>query len=155
MTCKQALDLIDIGPFADVSEGRRDALRRHASGCSTCAQALAASAALDVNLRHLPQPGPPSDFTAALMARIARIEPSPGGPGRARSRANAATWLAALAAGVLIVLRALVTNASGSGFHPGAPGTLPTTASAALALTVGLILYVTGLFGPIRRALRR
>jgi hypothetical protein len=32
---------------------------------------------------------------------------------------------------------------------------VPTTASAALALTVGLTLYVIGLFGPIRRALRR
>jgi hypothetical protein len=155
MTCKHALDLIDIGPFADIPGAQRDAARRHASECAACAQALTAADALGADLRDLPQPALPPDFTAALMARIARIEPSDDGRARAQRRANDAASMAPLAAGVLIVLYALLASGSRPGFHSAAARVVPTTASAALALTVGLTLYVIGLFGPIRRALRR
>jgi len=156
MTCKHALDLIDVGTFADISAARRDAVRRHASECPACGQALRAAEALGADLHDLPQLAPPPDFTATLMARIARIEPEDDRRARVRRRTSGAASLALLAAGVLIVLRTIVASTSAPTFLLlGGISKVPTTASAALALTVGLILYMIGLFAPVRRVLRR
>ena len=51
----------------------------HARQCATCGPALEAAAALTADLAALPQPAPPPDLAAVVLARIAQIEPVPLG----------------------------------------------------------------------------
>ena len=74
MTCTHVLGLIDAGPFADYPRAHLDAAWEHARQCATCGPALQAAAALTADLPALPQPAPPPDLAAAVLARIARID---------------------------------------------------------------------------------
>jgi len=60
--------------------GRNPSLVRSRAQCSTCGPALEAAAALTANLAALPQPAPPPDVTAAVLARITQIDRAHSAP---------------------------------------------------------------------------
>jgi hypothetical protein len=149
MTCSHALDLIDIGPFADVPPAQLEAMRLHVRTCATCAKALHAAQTLDAGLRVLPQPAAPIELTAEVMARLARMETAEP-PVAARARSAGAS-LAALAAGAALLLGLGLAGQAGPILHiTAAGGPLPQTSGAALGFAAGLVLYVSGLFGSVR-----
>jgi anti-sigma factor RsiW len=154
MTCRHALDLIDAGPFVDGPRTHLDAALEHARHCATCGRALAAATALTADLTALPQPAPPRDLSAAVLARIVQIEPGvvatvKSTPSSTRDWSAWAT-LGGLAAGLAVILPGHATaielvSLRGSGMTAGLTG-LPGT----LAVAAGLTLYVAGLFVPLR-----
>src|SRR5262245_45074741 len=147
MTCTHALDLIDAGPLVDVSAAQRDALHRHTRECAACARAMQTAEIVAADLRALAQPAPPPELSASILAAIARVEPAREAVPGARERTVGVTSLAALAAGLAMLLATAMAGMAGSGIHLlGGGGALPTTGAAALALGAGLLLYVGGLF---------
>jgi hypothetical protein len=123
---------------------------------------------LKERLADLPEPTMPEGLAARTMARIARLEDEPatpasrspeggvlgvGGTGRAWALA-----LAGHAVGFGALVFVLLTGGSsasdltssrigGLGSLAGIPETAPVT----LALATGLLLYLAGLFAPLRR----
>jgi hypothetical protein len=113
-------------------------------------------------LKRLPDPAPPSTITATVMARIARdaerqAEAVATAP--APRRQDRPAWAWALV-GIAVVLGAriygLVVTESlpdftssriGLGHSLGMPG----VGSVSLALGLGLLVYLAGLFAPLRR----
>lgn len=162
MNCSHVLGLIDAGPFADYPAPHLDAAWRHATECATCGAALAASRALASGLAALPQPAPPPDLAAAVLARIARLDEAPARTS-AGVRSAAPAWpawaatLGALAAAVAIVLS--MWRGGGPAFadvmSPGAvlPAgglvPLPDTIAGVVFLAAGLVLYAAGLFAAV------
>jgi hypothetical protein len=149
MTCTHALDLIDIGPFADVPAAQLDALRLHVRTCASCAHALRAAEALAAGLGALAQPAPPPELTAAVIARIAEIEPVDEAPARKPSRSFGVS-LVWVAGGAALMVGVGLAGQLGPNLRVIPSGTLPTTTTAALGLAAGLALYVRGLLGPVR-----
>jgi hypothetical protein len=163
MTCEHVLGLIDAGPFADYPATHLDAAWKHARGCPSCGPALAAAAALDSSLAALPHPRPPADLTQQVMARIERTSSAatdehivPAGAGRAFHWAQWASLLGGLMAGLSMILAS-----QAHGFAEGIASVsfarttaglsaMPSSGGEAVALVAGLILYVAGLFAPIR-----
>ena len=137
MTCAHVLGLIDVGPFADYPPAHLDAAWEHARHCATCGPALEAANRLATDLAALPQPAPPPDLAAAVIARIARIEETPAGRSDARDWSPVITALGALAAGVAIAL----STPSGDAVQVD-PKWAP-------ILAAGLALYAAGLFAPL------
>jgi len=138
MTCAHVLGLIDAGPFADYPRAHLDAAWEHARTCATCGPALAAADRLARDLVGLPQPAPPPDLAAAVIARIARIEAE--GPAIHDGAPDWSPWmtaLGALAAGVAIAL----STTSG--------GEVAIDARWAPVAAAGLALYAAGLFAPL------
>ena len=165
MTCTHVLGLIDAGPFADYPRAHLDAAWQHARQCATCGPALEAAAALTADLAALPQPAPPPDLTAIVLARIARIEqadPAPAAaamPEKALSTRDRSAWASALgglAAGLAIVL-STAARRRGVDRHRVAQdqrdhrwsGRDVLDDHGALVLAAGLVLYVAGLFAPL------
>lgn len=165
MTCTHLLDLIDAGPLADYPRDHLDAAWAHARQCATCGRAWDAATALTAGLRALPQPTPPARMAAAVLARIAQIEPT--GPvsvvlvpeNRRRTHARdwpaLAIWCGGFAAALALVLSTRLGDAAAGAtlptFRTVAPGviTLPMTTAEALTLAAGLLLYVVGMFAPL------
>ena len=122
MTCAHVLGLIDAGPFADYPSAHLEAAWQHARQCATCGPALEAATALTTDLAGLARPAAPPDLTAAVLARIARIERPHPAPVAAEMPETTAlssprdwsAWATApggLAAGLMIAL----SMASGDG----------------------------------------
>lgn len=166
MTCAHVLGLIDAGPFADYPGAHLDAAWQHARQCPTCGPALETATALTSDLAALPQPAPPSDLAAAVLARITEIDrPAAAVTAvpRARARLNARDWSSALATALGSLAAGAATALS---MHPGnaaptAPAWLgmgqmtagleavPPTSTWALVLAAGLVVYAAGLFAPL------
>jgi hypothetical protein len=167
MTCTHVLDLIDAGPLADYPGAHLDAAWAHARQCATCGPALEAAAALTAGLSALVQPTPPPRVSAAILARIARIEPVGPAPTpqavpekrrlvSTRDWSALATGFGGVAAALVIVMSthlgdAVALDAAFPALRKIAPGvvTLPGTTAGALALAAGLVLYVVGMFAPL------
>lgn len=160
MTCAHVLGLIDAGPFADYPPEHLEAARAHARECPTCGPALEAATVMTAELRALPGPDAPGDLASIVMARIAQL-PEPGSAVAAATvrRADWAptlTVLGGLVAGLALILT-MPTGAEALGDFvtprlsaAGALATVPSSGPAALAIGAGLLLYVKGLFGPVR-----
>jgi len=160
MTCPHVLGLIDAGSFADYPQAHLDAARAHAQGCPTCGPALEAATVMTAELRALPGPGAPVELASIVMAQIAQL------PGPASAEAAAAVrrpdWTQALTmvGGLVAGLALILTMPAGAEvlgdfvtprFTAGAPlATVPSSVPAALAIGAGLLVYVAGLFGPVR-----
>jgi len=164
MTCAHVLGLIDAGPFADCPQEHLDAARAHARQCPTCGPALALSTTLTSELATLPGPETPADLAGIVMARIAQLPesddvraPAPAaGTVRRRDWMQTVTTLGGLVAGLAVILTMPSGAAAlGSFMTPrfiatGGLAALPSSGPAALAIAAGLVLYVVGLFAPIR-----
>ena len=137
MTCAHVLGLIDAGPFADYPRAHLEAAWQHARQCATCGPALATAARLAADLAAFPQPAPPPDLAAAVIARIARIEETPPVQDAAREWSIWITALGAVAACVAIALWS--PSAAGARFD----------VTWAPVLAAGLALYAAGLFAPL------
>ena len=173
MTCTHVLSLIDAGPFADYPRAHLKAAWLHARQCATCGPALKAATALTADLAALPSVAPPPDLAAAVLARIAQIEPNnPAPAAAAMPEANApfgtrdwSVWTTAaggLAAALAIALSTPLSDAGPIDIPlPGIRGItaglveMPSTATGALVLGSGLALYVAGLFAPLGARSRR
>jgi hypothetical protein len=168
MTCNHVLGLIDAGPFADYPPAHLNAAWEHARHCPTCGPALKAATALTADLAALPEPSPPPDLTATVLARIARIDDLDPASVTARAsepqassrRRDWSLWprLGALAAGLAMVLASgeapvNIMPFSMSGMSPGLAG-MPRTTVEAVMLAAGIALYVAGLFVPLARKQR-
>jgi hypothetical protein len=163
MTCAHVLDLIDAGPFAGCSAAHLAAAWEHAQGCPTCGPALGAATALTAGLSQMPQVAAPPTLAASVLARIARIDeiaPASVPQGsNARSSTRDWSWWATAAGVVLVVLAMLpgpdgaATSGSGllaiRGVTMGLVAT-PSATIATLLLATGLVVYMAGLFAPIR-----
>lgn len=115
---------------------------------------------MTAELRALPGPDAPGDLASIVMARIAQL-PEPGSAVAAATvrRADWAptlTVLGGLVAGLALILT-MPTGAEALGDFvtprlsaAGALATVPSSGPAALAIGAGLLLYVKGLFGPVR-----
>jgi hypothetical protein len=137
MTCTHVLDLIDAGPFADYPRAHLDAAWQHAHQCATCGPALDAANRLATDLAGLAHPAPPPDLSAAIVARIARIEE----PLAVQTSARAwSPWITALGALAACTAIALSSPASGA-------ARIDVTWAPVLA--AGLALYAAGLFAPL------
>ena len=167
MTCAHVLGLIDVGPFADYPAEHLDAAWTHARGCATCGPALTAAAALATDLASLPQPDPPAHLAASVMARIARLEPphTAAAPASVQSDApvllrwqDRAAALAGVAAGGVVVLSIAVSPGTAVDLTSPRIGgltgllTANATSTGGTAVAVGLVLYLVGLFAPLRSA---
>jgi len=166
MTCAHVLGLIDAEPFAAYPQEHLDAARAHARECPTCGPALEAASLMTAELRALPGPDAPGDLASIVMARIAQ-QPEAGSATdpvteRALAVAHGRDWSQALTAlGALVAGLALIlTMPSGTAalgdfatprFSAAAPlAMVPSSGAAALAIGAGLLLYVAGLFAPVR-----
>ena len=164
MTCAHVLALIDAGPFAEYPQEHLDAARAHARECQTCGPALALTTVLTSELATLPEPETPADLAGIVMARIAQLPesdtvtaPAPGARAvRGRDWMQTATIIGGLVAGLaMIVGMPSGAAALGSFMTPrfiatGGLAALPSSGPAALAIAAGLVLYIVGLFAPIR-----
>jgi len=163
MTCAQVADVLDATGLVDVERGLIEAAHAHARRCDVCARVLAASERLDRDLGEIARPEPTFDVSTVVMARIAALEAGGEEPHAADVRHGEAqtpvsrAWggwrvIAGLAAG----LAGLAWGSGGSvlsgqlGFNGLAAtvGSLEHLDTGAIALAVGLGLYLIGLFGP-------
>ena len=167
MTCGHVLGLIDAGPFADYPRAHLDAAWQHARQCATCGPALAAVTAFATDLVALPQPAPPPDLAASVLARITRIDQAHAARATAAmpetiaafSTRDWSAWaavLGGLAAGLALVVSMPPGDTARIDIvSPGIRGmtaalvAMPSTTTGALGLAAGLVLYVAGLFAPL------
>jgi len=109
-------------------------------------------------LHRLPEPAPPSTITATVMARIAREEERHSATVPVLRRDRPAWVWALIGAGVVIGLRLYpwitsgiapdtTTSRIGLGHLPAMPSVGPATA----VMVVALLVYLSGLFAPLRR----
>jgi hypothetical protein len=169
MTCAHVLGLIDAGPFADYPRAHLEAAWAHAHQCAVCGPALEAATSLTADLTALPRPVPPPDLSAAVLARIARLEQTRSNPVDAATAHTgtpsiARDWpaWATAAGGVAAALAIAVATPGGdlTAFDIVSPRVGPTTvallampsANAWTATVVaGLMLYLAGLFAVLGR----
>ncbi len=127
---------------------------------------------VESELTRLPEPVPPATLVTTVMARVSRLaeESAPASLAsraslagsrdeRARRSNDAPAWVAALA-GLVIVLVSwigslneadLATAFISSRIGPPDLLRLSLNGPAALGLALGLLLYLAGLFAPLRR----
>ncbi len=169
MTCDHVLGLIDARPFADYSPAQLDAAWAHARECATCGPALRLGSALSNDLATLPQPEPPQHLAPAVLARIARLPEAPASP-RTIAAAPAGVrsgWQDHAAAAAGVIAAGVIAHSIALGEGPAIDLTSPrigettgllgleATARWWTTLAVSLVLYVTGLFLPVRTVGRR
>ncbi len=163
MTCAHVLGLIDPDRFGVYSRADLDAAWQHAHQCDACGPALHAAAALTRELGGLPQPAPPPEFAATVLARLAHTGqaqhgPVPVAPAATTPGTMPCDWSAsaaafgALAAGLAVVLPTLADGVRVSPRVGGVTGVLamPSTITGALVFGAGLVLYAAALFAPLR-----
>ena len=165
MNCSHVLGLIDAGPFADYPPAHLEAAWAHARRCASCGSALRLATALANDLAALPEPAPPAHLAPAVLARIARLESSPthGATDRERAVVVSRTWQDHAAAAAGIIAAGLIAISLMSGQGPAVDVTSPRiggsngllamqgTTTWWTTLAVSLVLYLTGLFAPVRR----
>ena len=161
MTCRHVLDLIDAGPCADYPPAHLEAAWRHAQGCPTCGPALEVSTVIARKLADLSSAAPPAHFAASVAARFARLDTphfvTPAA-GRVRRAQPVERWPPVGAVAAVVAAVALVTwlpmgiwttrgfGALWAGWMD-APLIQPASSGELLALAVGIVLFVAGLFG--------
>jgi len=171
MTCAHVLGLIDAGPFADYPKVHLDAAWHHARACATCGPTLTAATTLARDLSALPRPAPPPDMAAAIMTRIREVDVVPASPevevaSGAADRPPAQGWpawattLGGLSAAIAIVLSMPPGPEAGSSGVASSRSwaeailvALPSLDAWAV-ISTSLVLYVVGLFAPIRERSR-
>ena len=161
MKSDHVIGLIDAGSLTTRSSEHPDAWQ-HVQECATCAAALSAAARVRNGLKSLPEPVPPRDLSASVLARIAQMDGAPASRSNAAATSGHRTsmWLTALG-GAVAALAMSVFVASGGSEGLGAAvsasairsGLMETPAGAATALA-GILLYVAGLFAAIGRVRR-
>jgi hypothetical protein len=116
-------------------------------------------------LQDFPEPPPPSSITATVMARIARdverrAEDQVTAPERRAS--DVAAW-ACTTAGVLAVVTLCFVGWVSSGAFPdltsariglGRPSLIPVGGPLSMLMGLGLLVYLAGLFAPLRNGRR-
>lgn len=169
MTCTHVLGLIDAGPFADYPAEHLEAAWAHARQCPTCGPALQLSASLTPALRAMPEPVTPPDLAGVVMARIAQLPETVAAgavartgvhpaPARTLNWSGAMTLAGGLLSGIALMLATpLGPEALGELVIPrlgsiSGLASMPSSAPALLAIGVGLSVYITGLFAPVRRS---
>jgi hypothetical protein len=128
--------------------------------------AFEADDALKTRLAALAQPAPPPDLLGIVMARIARIDDADAASGAVaaatreqqdrfavRGRLAAAVAVVGLAAGLALVVSGYgapinVASPLRGGLTEGSVS-MPATASSAVVLTAGVVIYAAGLFGSL------
>jgi len=127
-------------------------------------------------MARLPEPTPPASLKATVMARIAREaelqqDIAAEAANHARIPRERSVWIWTLAGGLATVVGTTVYGWLAGGALPsftapliggGAPALIPMPGSAALIVALGLLIYLAGLFAPLRpsspsrgRAVRR
>jgi len=117
-------------------------------------------------MARLPEPTPPASLKATVMARIAReaerqqdIAAETANP--ARIRRERPVWIWTLAGGLATVAGTSVYGWLVRGALPSftspliggvAPTLIPIQGSAALVIGLGLLVYLAGLFAPLRQS---
>jgi hypothetical protein len=166
MTCRRMLALMDAVPRSEWTAAEREAAKHHMDECARCRGAKADVTALETGLAGLPEPAVPDGLTTAVMARIARVGDAreravAEGAQRAETRSvrRAGWWaLAGQAAG----LAALAFLAVRGGVPPDLTSPrigldtssvvpLPEGTLTWIVLATGFLLYIAGLFAPLRR----
>ena len=121
--------------------------------------------AIEPLLAHLPEPSPPPAFTATVMARIAResaatpvaADRTVRAPAASSGERFGAVWALV---GVMLVVWVTVNGWIGIGSPPDLTSSrigngrlvlMPVGGWASLLLCVGLVLYLLGLFAPLRQ----
>jgi len=107
-----------------------------------------------VTMKTLPEPAAPPSLRATVMARIAREADRPQTVPVVRERRH---WLL-VAAGLGVVIGATAYEWFASGVAPdftsprigSALAVMPANGPIALAIGIGLLIYVAGLMGPLR-----
>lgn len=110
-------------------------------------------------LARLPDPEPPATLSATVMARIAREPDRRSRDAMARDQEERdRPFRARILAGVLVVLVVTVHGWIGGASVPdvvswrmGLPRLGPSGGPAALLIAIALLVYVRGLFAPLRR----
>ena len=162
MTCAQVADVLDATGLVDVERGLIEAAHAHARRCDVCARVLAASERLDRDLGEIARPEPTFDVSTVVMARLAALEANGEElhaavrRGAVRTRVSRAWMGWRVIAGLAAGLAGLAWGSGGSvlsgqlGFNGLAAtvGSLEHLDTGAIALAVGLGLYLIGLFGP-------
>jgi hypothetical protein len=169
MTCAHALALIDVAPFADYPQAEVEAAWDHARQCGACRRSLDTAEAVAAGLPSLRAPAAAPDLTTAVLARIAEANAAPA---RARQAPTAAArtatrsdrwWGWATSAGVVaVVVSAVLSKHSVDawftsvvtprfGWFDGTLDAGPSMTTPMILLAAGLTLYVSGLFGPLKR----
>lgn len=158
MKCAYVLGLIDLDSFADYPRAHIDAAHEHARECATCGAALQLASALTTELAALPQPVPPPELAASVLARIARTESDGVIRGHVRPRTCPRSSTREITAwgtlsGALVAGVALAASVPfGHPMSIGMPvGVLPSASPTIwiLILTVGLALYVVSMFSAV------
>ena len=168
MTCAHVLGLIDAAPFANYPAAHVDAVWDHARGCATCGPALNAATALATVLSRLPQPEPPPQLAAAVLARIARLDlPERSRPATLTAPTKAsevyrwqdrAAALASVVAASLVVLSLTLSGGPSLDLTSPRVGGVSglfaamSTHTSWPALAASLVLYLIALFVPLRAA---
>jgi hypothetical protein len=110
-------------------------------------------------LERMDEPSPPASLAAGVMARIERE----GAPARVRVATSAggaerAVWIWALT-GLALVIAAWSSLPSPSSLMPsaglGGGRFLPAVGAGLVPLVIGLLLFLKGLFAPLRPGSRR
>ncbi len=118
-------------------------------------------------MARLPEPTPPTSLKATVMARIAReAEPQHGVAAKAADHARIPRerpiWIWTLVGGLAMVFGTSVIGWLAVGALPsvtspliggaGVATLIPMQGSAALMIGLGLVIYLAGLFAPLRRS---
>lgn len=122
-------------------------------------------------LTRLPEPDPPATFSRTVMARVARAAEernpawqAPALAARHRRKELVGTWTERVSRAIFIAGVAIVFASWTYGIVAGGPGLnlvplwpwlpapmkMPLGGAAGAGLALGLLLYVTGLFAPLR-----
>ena len=166
MTCKHVHAFIDALPLAECTPHQLTAAEHHARDCGICRHSLEAARALDSELRRLPEPAPSVGLAAIIMASTARLEEQRAAasddapPIVTRTRSDRLAW-ATMLTGVVVGLGAQVyslltgeatLDLTSSRIGGGIQGLIevPHGSPTVLFLAAGLLLYLSGLFGPLR-----
>ena len=173
MTCKQAVDILDAGPFVARTRAAREQALMHARECPACSLALFAAKRVADGLSSLAQPMPMQDLTGVVLGRIADLELTAApvdsvAPAAARTHPAAPGFLwaqlassVALVAGIALLLLGVGLPAAFQVVVArdadvwGGLNQARVTASTALGLLAGLVFYALGLFAPLVRSPRQ
>jgi hypothetical protein len=111
-------------------------------------------------LKRLSDPAPPATLAASVMARVARErEESRSKVGRVAARQDRRFWLwtpGGLIMTLVVIVPAwlgVVRSTAVTSWLPGIGtlGLVPATGPGVLLLALGLLIYLAGLFAPLRR----
>lgn len=116
---------------------------------------------LETLMTRLPEPVPPPALTATVMARIARevdgsLAPARSGP--ARDGSDRLVWIWTLAGFAVVFcvtawwwpLAGSLTELTSPKIGGGIPDVVPMDAPVAALLGLGMLVYLTSLFAPLR-----